>query len=86
MVKEVFTFQMIKNKLRTHMSIASLTSQTLDGQRKMAYKSTYIKLVVQWLNVALCYVSSAVLVDIFRLPNRQLLVAAKRQAVKKLSF
>jgi len=52
--------------------------------------STYKKLAVQWLNEALCFVSSFVVADppslrcgragsfVFR--NRQLLVAAKRYA------
>ena len=40
--------------------------------------STYKKLAVQWLNEALCFVSSLVVADSFRLRNRQLLVAAKR--------
>ena len=48
--------------------------------------STYKKLAVQWLNEALCFVSSSVLADSFVLRNRQLLVAANRQAVKKLAF
>ena len=43
-----------------------------------AGNSTYKKLAVQWLNEALCFVSSAVVADSFRLRNRQLLVAAKR--------
>jgi hypothetical protein len=43
-----------------------------------AGNSTYKKLVVQWLNEALCFVSSSVLADRFVLRNRQLLVAAKR--------
>jgi len=42
------------------------------------YNSTYKKLAVQWLNEVLCFVSSAVVADSFRLRNRQLLVAAKR--------
>lgn len=46
--------------------------------RKTAYNSTYKKLAVQWLNEALCFVSSSVVADSFRLRNRQLLVAAKR--------
>jgi hypothetical protein len=50
---------------------------------KPAHNSTYKKLAVQWLNEALRFVSSSVLPDSFRLRNRQLLVAAKRQAVKK---
>ena len=40
--------------------------------------STYKKLAFQWLNEALCFVSSAVLADSFVLRNRQLLVAANR--------
>jgi hypothetical protein len=46
-----------------------------------ACNSTYKKLAIQWLIEALCFVPSFVLVDIFVLRNRQLLVAAKRQAV-----
>jgi hypothetical protein len=45
-----------------------------------AGNSTYKKLAVQWLNEALCFVSSSVVADSFRLRNRQLLVAAKRWA------
>jgi len=40
--------------------------------------STYPKVAVQWLNEALCFVSSSVLADSFVLRNRQLLIAAKR--------
>jgi hypothetical protein len=43
-----------------------------------AGNNTYKKLAVQWLNEALCFVSSSVVADSFRLRNRQLLVAAKR--------
>ncbi|WP_192820949.1 hypothetical protein [Rufibacter sp. LB8] len=43
-----------------------------------AGNSTYKKLAVQWLNEALCFVSSLVLADSFVLRNRQLLVAANR--------
>ena len=49
-----------------------------DTTNKACYNSTYKKLAVQWLNEALCFVSSSVLADTFRLRNRQLLVAAKR--------
>jgi len=45
---------------------------------KTGYNSTYKKLAVQWLNEALCFVSSLVLADSFVIRNRQLLVAAKR--------
>ena len=44
------------------------------------HNSTYKKLAVQWLNETLCFVSSSVVADSFRLRNRQLLVAAKRYA------
>ncbi|WP_209332992.1 hypothetical protein, partial [Lunatimonas salinarum] len=40
--------------------------------------STYKKLAVQWLNEALCFVSSSVVADSFVLQNRQLLIAANR--------
>ncbi len=46
----------------------------------------YKKLAVQWLSEALCFVLSFVVADSFVLRNRQLLVAAKRQVVKKLRF
>jgi hypothetical protein len=46
--------------------------------RTPAYNSTYKKLGVQWLNEALCFLSTSVVADSFRLRNRQLLVAAKR--------
>ena len=47
-------------------------------RRRAAHNSTYKKLAVQWLNEALCFVSSSLVADSFRLRNRQLLVAAKR--------
>ena len=54
-------------------------------RRRAAHNSTYKKLAVQWLNEALCFVSSSLVADSFRLRNRQLLVAAKRygQPLKK---
>ncbi len=63
-----------------------LDTADLRPKRSPAGNSTYKKLAVQWLNEVLCFVSSSVVADSFRLRNRQLLVAAKRQAVKKLSF
>jgi hypothetical protein len=42
------------------------------------HNSTYKKLAVHWLNEALLFVSSSVVVDSFRVRNRQLLVAANR--------
>jgi hypothetical protein len=43
-----------------------------------AANSTYKKLAVQWLKETLCFVSSSVVADSFRLRNRQLLAAASR--------
>ena len=40
--------------------------------------STYKKLAVQWLNEALCFVSSSVVADSLVLRNRQLLKPTKR--------
>jgi hypothetical protein len=50
----------------------------MTADKTPAGNSTYKKLAVQWLNEALCFVSSSVLADSFVLRNRQLLVAAKR--------
>jgi hypothetical protein len=47
-------------------------------ERRAAHNSTYKKLAVQWLNEALCFVSSFAVADSLVLRNRQLLVAAKR--------
>jgi len=47
---------------------------------KTPANSTYKKLAVQWLDEALCSVSSLLVADSFVLRNRQLLVAAKRCA------
>jgi hypothetical protein len=43
-----------------------------------AGNSIYKKLAVQWLDEALCFVSSSVVADNFRLRNRQFLVDANR--------
>jgi hypothetical protein len=48
--------------------------------KQRPHNSTYKKLAVQWLNEALCFVSSSVLADRLVLRNRQLLVAANRYA------
>jgi hypothetical protein len=50
----------------------------MDRKEARTANNTYKKLAVQWLNEALCFVSSSVVADSFRLRNRQLLVAAKR--------
>ncbi|MCA6368814.1 MAG: hypothetical protein IM618_17450 [Cytophagales bacterium] len=48
--------------------------------RSTTANSTYKKLAVQWLNEALCFVSTLEVADSLVLRNRQLLVAAKRCA------
>lgn len=56
-------------------------------KRRTAHNSTYKKLAVQWSNEALCFVSSFVVADSFRLRNRQLLVAANRyKQFMKINF
>ncbi len=64
--------------LQRYGTIVNIDNNSIDGGRRAAHNSTYKKLAVQWLNEALCFVSSSVLADSFRLRNRQLLVAAKR--------
>ncbi len=54
-----------------------------DRKRTTTANSTYKKLAVQWLDEALCFVSSFVVADSLVLRNRQLLVAAKRWAKAK---
>lgn len=46
--------------------------------RKTGAKSGFMKLAVYWLNEVLCFESSSVLTDSFRLRNSRLLVTAKR--------
>jgi len=55
--------------------------QLFKERGKTANNSTYKKLAVQWLNEAVCFVSSFVVADSLVLRNRQLLVAANRQTV-----
>jgi len=57
---------------------ATLDRRATTEKEQRRHNSTYKKLAVQWLNEALCFVSSFVVADSFRLRNRQLLVAAKR--------
>jgi len=52
--------------------------QADDRKEQRRHNSTYKKLAAQWLNEALCFVSSFVVADSLVLQNRQLLVAAKR--------
>jgi hypothetical protein len=54
-----------------------------DERRITGGKSTYKKLAVQWLNAALCFVSNFLVADSLVLRNRQLVLTAKRQAMKK---
>jgi len=49
-------------------------------KRRAAPNSSYKKLAAQWLNEAMCFVSSFVVADNLLLRNRQLLVAANRYA------
>ncbi len=55
-----------------------MTALTQTNRRTTTANSTYNKLAVQWLNEALCYVSSFVVSESSVLRNRQLLVAANR--------
>ena len=55
-------------------------------ERNTAGNSTYKKLAVQWLIEVQFFNQTFVQVDSFVLRNRQLLIAAKRQVVKKLHF
>ena len=57
-----------------------MKNETTEKKQRTA-NSTYKKLAVQWLNEALCFVSSFVVADSFVLRKRQLLVAAKRGQV-----
>jgi len=42
------------------------------------HNRTYKKMAVQWLNEHLCFVSSSLVAESFRIRNRQLLKPAKR--------
>lgn len=66
------TFGQLVAKLNIDRGFKTRTTRT------PGHNSTYKKLAVQWLNEALCFVSSSVLADNFVLRNRQLLVAANR--------
>ena len=57
--------------------MSGLITCKADRKESRTANSTYKKLAVQWLNEALCFVSSSVVVDSLVLRNRQLLVAAK---------
>ena len=55
-----------------------MTALILTKDRKPTDNSNHKKLAVQWLNQALCFVSSFVVADSSVFQNRQLLLAAKR--------
>jgi hypothetical protein len=59
-------------------NFAKIGPENIEVKVARTPNSTYKKLAVQWLNEALCFVSSFVVADSFVLRNRQLLVAAKR--------
>jgi hypothetical protein len=69
---------MVKNMSGSNMFSSRHWTTSLRGQNRTAYNSTYKKLAVQWLNEALCFVSSLVVAESLVLRNRQLLVAANR--------
>ena len=60
------------------MERQEIQQKMMDRKEQRTANSTYKKLAVQWLNEALCFVSSFVVADSLVLRNRQLLVAAKR--------
>ena len=70
----VFIYNLVLRLIKLHFKV-QIHNHT--------HNSTYKKLAVQWLNEALCFVSSSVVVDSFRLRNRQLLVAANRYGTFK---
>jgi len=57
---------------------ANIDNLNLVDREARTHNSTYKKLAVQWLNKALCFVSSLVVIDNLVLRNSQLLVAANR--------
>ncbi len=63
---------------QTHQDTDTMDSYKTTEEEQRTANSTYKKLAIQWLNQVLCFVSSVVVADSFRLRNRQLLVAAKR--------
>ncbi len=57
---------------------ANIDRHCFDRKEQRTANSGFKKLAVQWLNEALCFVSSSLLADSFVLRNRQLLKPAKR--------
>jgi len=82
--RHICFFAITQTNAKKSMSLQSnaqghsiLDTTDLRPRRSPAGNSTYKKLAVQWLNEALCFVSSFVVADSLVLRNRQLLVAAK---------
>ena len=66
---------------KDHFSNVTLTiykTKMTESGKSTGANRRLAKKRVQWLNEALCFVSSFVVADSFRLRNRQLLVAVKR--------
>jgi hypothetical protein len=63
---------------------ANIERNSIGDKEARTANSSYKKLAVQWLNEALCFVSSSLVADSFRLRNRQLLVAANRVCLESL--
>jgi hypothetical protein len=64
------------------MSLTALTdrkylkmNKLIDWKERRTVNSTSSKVVLHWFNHALCFVSSSVVADSFRVHNRQLLGA-----------
>jgi hypothetical protein len=62
----------------THQTSSKMDRYSDNGRRSTTGNSGFKKLAVQWLNEALCFVSSSVVADSFVLRNRQLIKPAKR--------
>ena len=60
------------------MNLSMKNTIIMSVKIKTDANSNYNKLAVQWLNEHLCFVSSSMLAESFRLRNHQLLVAANR--------
>jgi hypothetical protein len=70
-------FTMLKFYVRIIMFVKVRQYRQINNQLAAA-NSGFKKLAVQWLNEALVFELSSLLADSFRLQNRQLPVAAKR--------
>jgi hypothetical protein len=66
------------NRGTTNKYYLPTKTSLLRGTETPAANSSYKKLAVQWLNEALCFVSSLVVADSLVLRNRQLHIARER--------